>query len=851
MERKVMKYNPAFLTEQELADSFVVRHNELDSILQTIRENRRDSNQHLIVIGPRGSGKTTLVLKVISEIKKDNSLSTIWHPVVFPEESYSIASPGEFWHKALLHLSDSIKDERMRKSYDELNDEQKDDYLRERSLAQILDFSDKKNKRILFIIENFQMLLGDQISEKDAWALRHTFLHEPRIMILATATSRFDQIENEGMAMYDLFKKIILHPLDENECRALWTSITGIDPPDRRIRPLQILTGGNPRLMIIVSSFSSHLSFKQLMEDLLHLVDEHTEYFKTQLDNLPAMERKVYVALAELWEPSSARRIATGARINTNKTSSLLNRLESRGAVTVTDSKKGRKYYQVAERMYNIYYLMRSRSASSERVRAAVNFIIQMYEPRKIRDISLQIAKEACTLDSSSCLEHYLAYESLVSAKSIMKYREVILSSTPEEFFKSPSIPESLKKIYDELKKKKAETPDDIEKRIRKIVKSNPDSFGAWVLLGLLLHHQKHEYNEAEKAYRKALVLQPERGEIWLQLGDLLYNKFLRFQESEEALNNAHKIYQALAEKNPDTYLPHLATIQNNLGILYSNTGRFDDAKKTYITAFTTYQALAEKNPDAHLPDLAMTQNNLGALYYKTGRFEEAEQAYSIALKIYQDLSEKNPDAYLPDLAMTQNNLGILYYKTECFDDAEKAYKNALTIRKVLAEKNPDAYLPDLAIIQNNLGDLYFKTGRLREAEEWARKAILSNPGNASCQHTLAIILCYAGNLDESLEHANAYLQDVNTVSQTIDDAIALFTILTSRGYGKQSIKILQDSPSAKNLEPLIVGLRLYSGESEIDVKAPVEILEVGKDIVKRIQEKTIGIGSKINEMKK
>ena len=845
MERRVMKYNPAFLTEQELADSFVVRHNELDSILQTIRENRGDSNQHVIVIGPRGSGKTTLILKVVSEIKKDDTLSKIWHPVVFPEESYGILNPGEFWHKALLHLSDSIKDERMMKSYEELKDETKDDYLRERSLAQILDFADKGKKRVLFIVENFQMLLGDQISEKGAWALRHTFLHEPRIMILATATARFDQIENESMAMFDLFKKIILRPLDENECRALWKSITGIEPPDRRIRPLQILTGGNPRLMVIISSFSSHLSFKQLMEDLLHLVDEHTEYFKTQLDNLPAMERKVYVALAELWEPSSARRIAAAGRIDVNMASALLNRLESRGAVTVMDRKSRRKYYQIAERMYNIYYLMRSRSASFERVRAAVNFITQMYEPRKIRDISLQIAKEACALDSSRCLEHYLAYESLVSTKSIVKFKEDILASTPEEFFKSPSIPESLKKIYEELKKKKAETPVDVEKMLHEFIQFQPDSSEGWFQLGLFLHHQEHQYKEAEKAYRKALELQPDSGEAWLQLGDLLYYKFLKFKESEEAFNNAHKIYQALAEKNPDTYLPHLASTQNYLGNIYSETGRFSDAEKAYNIALTIKKALAEKNPDAHLPDLAMTQNNLGALYYKTGRLDDAEKAFTSALTIKKALVEKNPDAYLPGLAMTQNNLGIFYTNTVRFDDAEKAYNNALTIRKTLEDKNPDAYLPDLAITHNNLGFLYFKTGRLREAEEWARKAVLSNPGNASCQHTLAIILCYAGNLDESLEHSEVYLKDVFVVRNTIDDAIDLFSNLAARGYGKQAIKILQDSPSAKNLEPLIVGLRLYSGESEIDVKAPVEILEVGKDIVKRIQEKTIGIGSK------
>jgi hypothetical protein len=45
----------------------------------------------------------------------------------------------------------------------------------------------------------------------------------------------------------------------------------------------------------------------------------------------------------------------------------------------------------------------------------------------------------------------------------------------------------------------------------------------------------------------------------------------------------------------------------------------------------------------------------------------------------------------------------------------------------------------------------------------------------------------------------------------------------------------VQESPSAPLLEPLIVGLRLFLNE---EVKAPAEILEVGKDVAKRISDR-------------
>ena len=40
-----MKYNPAFLTEEELVDSFVVRQADLGLIVDAIRDNTGESNQ--------------------------------------------------------------------------------------------------------------------------------------------------------------------------------------------------------------------------------------------------------------------------------------------------------------------------------------------------------------------------------------------------------------------------------------------------------------------------------------------------------------------------------------------------------------------------------------------------------------------------------------------------------------------------------------------------------------------------------------------------------------------------------------------------------------------------------------
>ncbi len=388
------KYNPAFLSEDELVQTFAARRAELEILLQIVRENCDESNQHVLVIGPRGFGKTTLALRIVAEIHRASDLESHWYPLVFSEESYHVASPGEFWLEALYHLARHSGDSKWERTHAELQMAESDEMcLRVRSLAQLMDFADAEGKRILLVVENFDMLLDDQMTSDDAWILRHTLLNEPRIMLLATATSGFEGIESPERAMYGLFRTLHLDPLQRADCCAIWESVTGRPIDEPGIRPIQILTGGNPRFFTIISTFAVQRSLCSLMDDLLQLVDDHTEYFKNRLDRLAPKERKAFMALVELWDPATAREVAARARLEVSLTSAQLGRLETRGVVTVVEKRGRTKWYQVAERMYNIYYLLRRRGGESERVSALVRFMVSYYPNEELASATRRIAE--------------------------------------------------------------------------------------------------------------------------------------------------------------------------------------------------------------------------------------------------------------------------------------------------------------------------------------------------------------------------------------------------------------------------------------------------------------------------
>jgi tetratricopeptide (TPR) repeat protein len=63
------------------------------------------------------------------------------------------------------------------------------------------------------------------------------------------------------------------------------------------------------------------------------------------------------------------------------------------------------------------------------------------------------------------------------------------------------------------------------------------------------------------------------------------------------------------------------------------------------------YRELAESDPATYRPDVATTLNNLAVLYSETQRLEEAESAFREALDLYRELAQKDPAVYQPKVS--------------------------------------------------------------------------------------------------------------------------------------------------------------------------------------------------------
>ena len=420
----IRKFNPGVLqSDEEVVAQFVVRQREFGILMGVLRGNVESSPcQHMLIIAPRGRGKTMMLARIAAELRADEDLRREFLPVRFMEESYEVFDLADFWLDVLLCLApevarhDAETADLLRQAHAEFSRRPRGAEIEENARALALDTAQRLGRKLVLMVENCQSLFED-VDERFGWGLRKTLQTEPNVMFLGTATVRMAALSDVDAPFYELFRTLSLAPLPLAECKALWETVSGETRSEREIKPLQILTGGDPRLLVIVAGLSRHRSLRELLQELVALIDDHTEYFRAHLDHLGKTERRVYLALVDLWRPSTTAEIATRARQGIRATSSLLGRLVKRGAISY-EGEGQKRLYQATQPLYSIYYKLRRQRDEAAVVHGLVHWMVACFTTDELSSMAGNLVQEAA--QSASIREGFRsAFRTLPAVRAI------------------------------------------------------------------------------------------------------------------------------------------------------------------------------------------------------------------------------------------------------------------------------------------------------------------------------------------------------------------------------------------------------------------------------------------------
>ena len=803
-ERQIRKFNPGtFQSDEEVIAQFVVRNRELGIVLEVLRGNiDSPSCQHILVVAPRGRGKSMLLARVAAELRADAALSGTLLPVRFMEESQEVFNLADFWLDTLFHLARECAashpelTRELRATHADLSGRWRERMLADHARAAVLDAADRLGRKLVLMVENLQSLTGD-VEEGFGWKLRGELQMEPRIMLLATATSRFDRLDDVNEPYFELFRILNLEPLATDDCRRLWEQVSGDQVSTREMRPLEILTGGSPRLLVIVAEFARHRSLRQLMEELVTLVDEHTEYFRGHLEALAKTERRVYLAVIDLWQPSAAGEIAARSRLDVRTVSTMLGRLADRGAVIVEGTGRKRRY-AAAERLYSIYYKLRRERDEAAVVQNLIRFMAAIYSKTELAGITSGLRLE---MEKSPAIR-----EGILRAIAESPYIGNVLSDLSHEIQARAATALVAKGMAQEKLGNFAAAIAAFDEVMTRFGDSDAPKIQTWVATALVAKGIAQEelgnlaaataaYDEAIARFGNNSAPETQKWAAWA----LVLNGGVQVQLGNFAAATA--AYDEAITRFGDNDAPETQTW---VAPALIGKGAAQKVLDRYAAAIAAYDEVIARFGDSDAPQI---QVQVATALVGKGAAQEVLGDYAAAIAAYDEAITRFGDSDAPQMQAR------VAWALSCKGLAQTAIGRADENLRICAELDRR-----LAALTGDDRTLFAWRSK------WLRAAALLMQGKHPAAME-AFRSAYAGFAPENVtmmrEMADVTIPRLIAVGASEHDLVEILS---------------NDETKSDALTPLIIALRQRMG---VEVRAPTEMLEVAEDIRKQIEKIT------------
>ena len=810
-------YRAGVTSPERLRQTTVARGHLLDHAVESLRGSmRRKSKNHLLFIGPRGIGKTHLLSCIEDAVQSDEALGEKFVVARFPEESNRTLSFADFLIGLCGILKDVLEDEpRWAELFAAVRTEEDDAKVADTLVPAIRQENRRHGRTLLVMLENLGEVLSRQIRNgNDVAALRKFLMADNGCLLVATAPMHFDGITDVRQPFYDFFDIQILDSLSFEETvevirrNLAWEEradiLATLDDLRPRLQALYRMTGGNPRLTMMLYELIAHESVTGVQEQFRVLLDRISPFYQGRLNDLPPGQRAMLECLASMRdEEKTPAAIAARMRMSQQEASSLLKRLSDAQYLRSDRHPRDRRsrLYTIREGFFDIWLAMNLSRGARHRLPFLLEFFSLFYPDVAARnekrlELRAKLLEEG-SADAANALD-YLSEVGDEGEQATAKFdiarifarrgdaeqtasyvREAaplagdgVSQSIARIVTSTPSAPDYLSEVEEMIACWEMHRSGELEEfahRLAAIGKGlTPRTFSETRLAFLRdalegvgnseeriaqrlrvanVLMELARWTESELQQRRALAEATALANAKLvaaassDLAQLLQNTN-RIAEAEPLMRRTLEIDVATFGEQHPTVAKDLC----NLAALLEDTNRLGEAEPLRRRALeidvTTF---GEQHPI-----VATDLFNLAVLLQDTNRIAEAEPLMRRALKIDVDAL----GAQHPTVATDLNNLATLLQDSNRIEEAETLMRRALKIDlTAFGEQHPI-----VAIDLNNLAQLLQDSNRIEEAETLMRRALKidltafdeQHPTVANRLHDLAQMLQATNRIEEA-----------------------------------------------------------------------------------------------------
>ena len=744
-------FQPDAMSRETLEKMFVGQFREqlLSKLVKDIeRAIREGTPRHYLIVGPRGIGKTHFITLLYYRIA-DKVKGAI--PVKLSEEEFSIYRVSDL----LLRIVETLDPEKF--NLNKIKEMTNDEII----TVSLEELKNIKGVIVLFL-ENLNQVIDEQLDETEVKKLRSILHEETKFIIVATAPLIFPGVSEHKEPFFDFFEIVFLLELSRDELKALIRTVAEMKKDEEflskmsqieyKIDAIATLTGGNPRIAILLYDLMSKGAIIDVEEAFFKLLDENTPYYQDIFRMLTGERRKIFDTLVSFARPATPKEISEKSRLDNNVVNSQMRRLEKDGYVISHKTGKTTKY-EVRERLFRLWRELRREPFGRRHLSILIEFLLLWYSADERRERLLE-----CLDHPNNTMMKEIGYWFISLPPA---YKEDLLSTVIEKTYNLDK-----GEFLDGLLTDEKLRIDAIFTKLKLLVKDKKynevlpllDELGAklnfheiWEFKGWLLRSLDRD-EEAIEAFSRALKISPKNVRILVAKARSLSD----LGKHDESIKEASKALE-LDPKNEENWL-FLCYIQIN--------------SERYEGAIESASKVIETDPNNIT---AYVAKGIALSYLR--KKEQASIAFSEALTKGTEMIKLHPND--PELLL---DIGCSAWGLKQYDNALEAFSNAARIASPVDLEKIEDIITRISVASHlKKSFIEFEKKNYGDATENLRTVILNQSKSKKEIKEIIIEDIFGFLMDvTNLKNVEAFslaLKEVEGVSQELQELFKPFYV--------------------------------------------------------------------------